>query len=284
MLTKIFTIISATLSVIALAVPIAYIVIFVFFRGENFMHAGKEFVVFVGIPTFIIMLLLLWGFISLGFKYPYLNYVYCAVFVCFLFIVLFRSFGGDIQKFYFDRKTEIAYKTASKKVNLTISEDTDISYTIREIIADGNLEFVKALVESGLPLNRQLSEYGFTPLLVAAFYGHTEIADYLVKQGANYNLIFNTEQTDSDDVMTLSVKSGNIATVQLFLSLGLNVNGFRPFFNRTPLQIAAEDKEDFEMVKFLIANGADVNKVRISWIDNEEIKGYLIMHGHKQEE
>ena len=73
MLTKIFTIISATLSVIALAVPIAYIVIFVFFRGENFMHAGKEFVVFVGIPTFIIMLLLLWGFISLGFKYPYLT-------------------------------------------------------------------------------------------------------------------------------------------------------------------------------------------------------------------
>ena len=182
MLTKIFTVISAILLVIAFAAPIALIILFVFFRGSSFIHAGKELVMYVGIPTFITMLFLLWYFISLGFKHPYLNYVYCAVFVCFLFIVLFHSFGGNIQKFYFDKKTETAYKTACKKTNSTISEDTDISYTIEEIIRDGDFEFVKTLVESGLPLNRQLSEYGWTPLLVAAFYGHTEIADYLVKR------------------------------------------------------------------------------------------------------
>jgi ankyrin repeat protein len=48
----------------------------------------------------------------------------------------------------------------------------------------GDLEAAKLLVENGINLNQQ-GEHGFTPLRVAADFGHNELTAYLISKGAD---------------------------------------------------------------------------------------------------
>lgn len=59
--------------------------------------------------------------------------------------------------------------------------------TINSNVKQGNLEGVKTYVEKGRDLNVQAEPYGHTPLYVATYYGHKEIAAYLLEHGADVN-------------------------------------------------------------------------------------------------
>jgi ankyrin repeat protein len=61
----------------------------------------------------------------------------------------------------------------------------------------GDLEAAKLLVENGIELN-QRGEGGFTPLNVALDFGHKEIADYLIANGADTSVIGVAEQFDRE--------------------------------------------------------------------------------------
>lgn len=52
----------------------------------------------------------------------------------------------------------------------------------------GDLEAARLLVENGININ-QRGEHGFTPLNVAVDFGFSEIADYLIANGADTSVI-----------------------------------------------------------------------------------------------
>ena len=52
----------------------------------------------------------------------------------------------------------------------------------------GLLVEVKQLIIGGHDVNQRDETYGFTPLHQAVFFGHKEIVEYLVAQGADVNV------------------------------------------------------------------------------------------------
>lgn len=57
----------------------------------------------------------------------------------------------------------------------------------------GDLEAARLLVENGIEIN-QRGESGFTPLNIALDFGHHELADYLIANGADTSVIGAQEQ------------------------------------------------------------------------------------------
>lgn len=64
--------------------------------------------------------------------------------------------------------------------------DEDVKQLLAEV-SDGNLDKVRALLLSGKIDLEQGDENGLSPLLMAAYKGHYEIAKLLIEHGADVN-------------------------------------------------------------------------------------------------
>ncbi len=73
----------------------------------------------------------------------------------------------------------------------------------------GKLHFVQRLVDSGADVNL----YGWPPLIYAAFNGHTAVAEYLLKKGAEVN---GTTENGSTALL-FAARFGHIEVVELLL-------------------------------------------------------------------
>lgn len=165
----------------------------------------------------------------------------------------------------------------------------------------GSLPIVKMLVEAGDFIDQQVVTTGHTPLLMAIWFKWDDIVEYLLDHGATLNLrthfsftlddqlgfalkvtqkgrdkllriveLVNTRRAkdkaavDSQALMAATV-TGDLDGVKAALAAGADVNERFPLINvfndgHTPLLVAARDGFT-EIVKVLIASGADVNAV-----------------------
>lgn len=73
----------------------------------------------------------------------------------------------------------------------------------------GKLHFVQRLVDSGADVNL----YGWPPLIYAAFNGHTAVAEYLLKKGAEVNATTENGST----ALLFAARFGHIEVVELLL-------------------------------------------------------------------
>jgi len=73
----------------------------------------------------------------------------------------------------------------------------------------GKLYFVQRLVDSGADVNL----YGWPPLIYAAFNGHTAVAEYLLKKGAEVNATTENGST----ALLFAARFGHIEVVELLL-------------------------------------------------------------------
>jgi len=150
---------------------------------------------------------------------------------------------------------------------------------------EGDFEFVKTLIESGIDVNGIGSE-GFTPLMMATSEDEAEIVSYLLKHGAKVNQKFNgwtalIEAADegslasmklllkagaevnyywnqgSPSAITMAASEGELKCLQLLLKYGADINGKGS--SLPPLHMAAaEDKRD--IVDFLISKNVNINR------------------------
>lgn len=171
---------------------------------------------------------------------------------------------------------------------------------VRELMnaaANGDSRKVFEILDSGLNVDvtfeRDESEFsGMTVLMVASKRGYPEMVEALIKRGANVNL----KRYVGDTPLMLAAGSDNVKTVSLLLKAGAdpNVKEISPHAGElTPLTLAInlstqhrieiaeillaagaeinprgnffmsplmQAVEDLEMVKLLIAHGADVNQ------------------------
>ncbi|HEY3345452.1 MAG TPA: ankyrin repeat domain-containing protein [Anaerolineaceae bacterium] len=111
------------------------------------------------------------------------------------------------------------------------------------------LEIIKAQPE----LANTFSPDGFTPLALAAFFGHQTVTEYLLARGADASI----PASNSSQVQPLhsAVAGRHLAITQILLQAGADPNA-RQQGGLTPLHAAAQN-EQLEMVRLLLEHGAD---------------------------
>jgi uncharacterized protein len=110
---------------------------------------------------------------------------------------------------------------------------TALDYAVRQ----GNIEAVKALLDGGANVNRVLED-GSSPLLRAIINNHYELAAVLIERGADVK----------------ANKTGWTPLHQLSVMRRPNTNG-----NGTPWATPTGNLDSLDLLKLLVARGADVN-------------------------
>lgn len=155
-------------------------------------------------------------------------------------------------------------------------------YTISLVQAsiDGDLNEVKLLVGEGADLEIRNNE-GWTPLMVAAYYGYIDIAKFLVGSGAKVDVQNNKKFT----ALMHSASKGHYAMSKYLVDSGSNVNTVND--RNEGALVWAVKSGNFDIVKLLVESGADINALEIDrysplWCSIEhgaEMFGYLLDNG-----
>ncbi|XP_067654205.1 uncharacterized protein [Haliotis asinina] len=92
--------------------------------------------------------------------------------------------------------------------------------------------------------------------MVAAWYRHRDVVEFLVGRGADVSLV----DRWGNNVLHLACYNGDLEMVKLILSMNVvNINS-RGWNSRTPVMRAAESGHR-DVVEFLVSRGADVSLV-----------------------
>ena len=103
--------------------------------------------------------------------------------------------------------------------------------------AAGNLEKVKEALAKGANVNLRRQYDNFTPLMIAAFNGHTSIVELLL---SNPDVDVNAIDDESSTALTHAVSYNRLGAVELLLAdPRVDVNCRTDMFGMTPLHIAA---------------------------------------------
>jgi uncharacterized protein len=131
----------------------------------------------------------------------------------------------------------------------------DPSLAIFAAAIQGDTAVLETLLTANRSLVGLLSTDGWTPLHLAAFFGHTEAARLLLNKGA----LVNAKSTNPMQNMPLHAASAgrHVEVAKLLIEHGAPVNA-RQHGGWSPLHAAAQNG-DLDLAKALIAAGADVN-------------------------
>jgi uncharacterized protein len=116
---------------------------------------------------------------------------------------------------------------------------------------------------------------GWTPLHLAAFFGHPELAKGLINRGADVNA--RSTNAMGNTALHAAVAGRRIALIKILLEYGADVNA-RQVGGWTALHGAAQ-AGDREIVEALLANGADAN-ARAE--NNQSALDLALMKGHQE--
>ena len=164
----------------------------------------------------------------------------------------------------YHQKPEIAAFLIRRRAKLNLSE----------ACAVGRVERVKSILKRKPKLLNEFSPDGFQPLGLAAFFGHVEVARFLLESGAEVN----TPSQNSLKVTPLnSAAAGrHYEIAMLLLEKSANPN-IRQEGDFVPLHSAAMNGQ-IEMVKVLLQYGADKD---LQNADGKSARDFALENGHK---
>ena len=119
--------------------------------------------------------------------------------------------------------------------------------------ANDDVELVRALIKAGANVTLK-NQLGTSAITEAAIIGSAPIIDALLKAGADAN----TKNPEGETPLMAVARSGNVAAARLLVEARADVNAKETFGGQSALMWAAAQSQA-EMVKFLAANGADLN-------------------------
>ncbi|HSB00012.1 MAG TPA: ankyrin repeat domain-containing protein [Anaerolineales bacterium] len=130
-----------------------------------------------------------------------------------------------------------------------------VALTIFEAAAIGKIGSVVRLLARDPQLVSTYSEDGFQPLGLACYFGHFEVAEYLVKAGAPLNSTSHNRLKAAPLQSAVAARHEKI--VKMLLEHGADPN-VREQCGYTPLHAAAQNGDE-EMIRTLIYGGADMS-------------------------
>jgi len=119
---------------------------------------------------------------------------------------------------------------------------------------EGDFDFVKTLVNSGIDVNGISSE-GFTPLMMATSNDEVEIVDYLLQQGADVN-----QTVNGWTALIEAADEGSLTSMKLLLKADADINYYWGQDSPTAISMAASEGH-LECLRLLVENGADINGI-----------------------
>src|SRR5437868_5446714 len=147
------------------------------------------------------------------------------------------------------------YHRQKEIVNLLVARGATLS--LFEACAAGELERVERLLEesAGAPGVNDYSADGWTPLHLAAFFGHAKIAELLLAHHAD--VLARSRGANGNTALHAALAGNHKFVAALLIGHGADVNaadaqGWRP------LHLAAANN-NMDAIKALIAQGADVH-------------------------
>ena len=129
----------------------------------------------------------------------------------------------------------------------------DGSTAVMYAAANDDVELVRALIKAGANVKLK-NQLGTSAITEAAIIGSTPVIDALLKAGADPN----TKNPEGETPLMAVARSGNVAAARLLVEARADVNAMETFGGQSALMWAAAQSQA-EMVKFLAANGADLN-------------------------
>ena len=121
--------------------------------------------------------------------------------------------------------------------------------------AKGDLGAVKKFVAEGSNVNAA-DAGGRTPIIEAAWAGHTDVVKFLVDKGANVNTVDNAGYT----ALMRACEEGHLAMATYLIAKGADVNARGKVRGTTPLMLAAE-RGQIPILELLLAKGAKINAI-----------------------
>lgn len=145
--------------------------------------------------------------------------------------------------------------------------------TLHEACATGVRDRVESILQDVPRMIDAHSPDGFTPLSLACFFGHVELAQRLINRGANLDLA----ATNPMQVTPLHAAAAgrHLEIVRALLEAGANPNA-RQQGGFTPLHAAAQNG-DAEMARLLLTKGAD-REARAE--NNQTPLDFALLRGH----
>lgn len=129
----------------------------------------------------------------------------------------------------------------------------NISLELHEAAAVGQLSSVKQFVEKDAALANAFSPDGFPVIALAAVFGHPAVVEYLSGKGANVNAI--STNGSGYTALTGAVASGHQEVAEFLLKHGADAN-YRYAAGYTPLLTAVANGH-LAIVQLLLQHGAD---------------------------
>ncbi|XP_071116431.1 uncharacterized protein [Haliotis cracherodii] len=160
-----------------------------------------------------------------------------------------RSSSSDPSQDHSENEEDPLLSTASRAT----PSPTDLFFASEA----GDFEVVRWLLSTaGVNVNCRLGSR--TPVMEAAQWGHRDVVELLVKEGADVSLV----DEFGDNTLHLACSRGDVETVEFVLSLNVVDINSRGGRSRTLVMKAAVGKHR-DVVKLLVSNGADVSLVDV---------------------
>lgn len=148
---------------------------------------------------------------------------------------------------------QAVYRGHSEVINLLLA--TGMELDIYEAAATGRSKRVRALLKGNPALANAFASDGFTPLGLAAFFGHREAVEVLLDGGAQVNL--SSRNALKAVPLRSAAVAGRLDIARLLIARGADVNA-RGEGGYTPLHEVAGGGR-IEFARLLLEHGAEIN-------------------------
>ena len=123
-------------------------------------------------------------------------------------------------------------------------------------VRNRKVEMANFLINKGANVNA-LSQKGESPLSEAVYYGHSELFDLLISNGAKIDVI---DKSFGESLLHKAASEGHVDIVDKLIKRGLSVDLRSKDWGQTSLHLAAQNGH-VDVARLLIENGANVKAI-----------------------